>query len=202
MKHFKKPAYLVILGPSGGGKGTQAEKIEEYFGWKHISMGEIFRVEMKKETDLAKKISKYVNEGKWVPDETTIELLGSVLEKFTDKGFVLDGFPRSATQPALLEKWLKSRDISLDLVLHLDIRPEVIMERRKKVWAEGKSFYEVRRKDETIEAIKSRFAAYEREIEPILDYYEERKILLRVNAERPIEDIFKEIVQLIEKKLV
>lgn len=196
-----KVGRLTILGPSGGGKGTQAKLIEEKYGWNHISVGELFRRHIEEKTEIGQKADEYVQRGDWVPTPIVIEMIRPVLEKLMETGFVIDGFPRLPDQPAILDKLLAESNEKLDLAIHIDIRPEVIMARRKKAWEKGKSFYDQKRKDETMEAIKSRIEEYLRTIDPILNYYQEKGILFRVDGERPIDPIHKDIVKEIEDKI-
>jgi len=197
----KKVGRLTVLGPSGGGKGTQAELLEEKYGWKHISVGSLFREHISQETEIGKKADKYVQRGDWVPTPIVLEMITPVLDKLIKTGFVLDGFPRLPDQPKLLDEVLAERGVELDLAIHIDIRPKVIMERRKKAWEKGKSFYDQKRKDETMEAIKSRIEEYKRTIDPILSYYQKKGNLFRVDGERPIEPIHKDIIKEIEERI-
>lgn len=200
-KHSNQTLELVIIGPSGGGKGTQAKKIAEKYGLEHISMGEIFRREIKAESEVGKKANEYVSKGEWVPTKLTIDLLEQELEKNNFANFILDGFPRLPDQPKELDKLLVRHNQDLELVLHLEVADEVIMERRKKAWEKGESFYDQKRKDETMEAIKGRLKSYHETIDPILDYYEKKGILVNIDGERPIESIFQDIVKQINHHL-
>ncbi len=199
MKHSKQTLELVIIGPSGGGKGTQAKKIAENYGLDHISMGAVFRREIEAESEIGKKANQYVSQGEWVPTDLTIELLKQELEKNNFENFILDGFPRLPDQPEALDKMLAEHNQDLELVIHLEVADEVIMKRRKKAWEKGESFYDQKRKDETMEAIKSRLQAYHNTVEPILNYYRQKGILVNIDGERPIEPIFKDIVKQINR---
>jgi len=202
MNHSNKPN-LVIIGPSGGGKGTQAKMIAEKYGLRHISMGVVFRSEMKKGTAYGKEVEDYMNRGEFVPTTLVFKGLAPILELTDYHGFILDGFPRIPDQSKALQDLLAEFKVDLDAVFHLDIKPEVIMARRKADWAKGKSFYkEGARSDETEESIKNRLAEYEKNIEPILAFYQNKGILHRVNGERPIKDIFKDIVKTIDKQVL
>jgi len=192
---------ITILGPSGGGKGTQAELLEQKFGWKHISVGALFRNHIEEGTEIGKKADQYVRRGDWVPTPIVIEMVKPVVQELVDVGFVLDGFPRLPDQPKLLDQILAEKSSKLDLAVHLDIRPEVIMARRKKAWEKGMSFYDQKRKDETMEAIQSRINEYLRTIDPILEYYHRKDKLIRVDGERIIEVIHQDIVKEINRRL-
>jgi adenylate kinase len=201
MKHSNQTLELVIIGPSGGGKGTQAKKIAQKYDLTHISMGAAFRHEIEAKTELGQKANEYVSQGEWVPTELTIQLLEQELEKIEFKDFILDGFPRLPDQPKALNKLLAKHDQDLELVIHLQVADQVIMKRRKSAWEKGKSFYDQKRKDETMKAIKSRLKAYHDTIEPILNYYREKSIFINIDGERPIEPIFNDIVNQINQHL-
>ncbi len=175
--------------------------MEEKYGWKHVSVGALFRDHIDKKTEIGQKADEYVNQGEWVPTDLTFNMLKPVLSELINKGFILDGFPRLPDQPEVLSKFLAENNTELDMAIHIDIRPEVIMERRQRAWEKGKSFYDQKRKDETRQAIKSRIDEYLKTIEPILDYYDEKELLFRVNGERPIESIHLDIVKEIKRRL-
>lgn len=201
MTKNNKIARITILGPSGGGKGTQAKLVEEKYGWKHISVGALFREHIANETDLGLEAKEYVEQGKWVPTDLTFAVVKNELEKHLGNGFILDGFPRLPDQPELLDIFLNQKGLELDMAIHIDIRPEVIMERRQKAAEKNKSFYDQERKDETRQAIRARIDEYLKTIDPILKYYQDKGILVRVNGERPIKEIFEDIVSQIEEKI-
>ncbi len=196
-----KVGRITILGPSGGGKGTQAKLLQEKFGWKHISVGSLFRKHIEDKTEIGKKADEYVQQGEWVPTPLTFKMIKPVLLKYMEKGFVLDGFPRLPDQPEVLANFLSENKVELDLAVHLDIQPKVIMARRKKAWEKGKSFYNQKRKDETMEAIQSRIDEYLRTINPILDYYQRKNKLVRIDGERPIEPIHQDIIKEINQRI-
>ncbi len=203
MSHSDIAGKIVILGPSGAGKGTQAEMVAGKYGWQHISMGELFRDEIKAKTELGKRAKGFIEKGVWAPLELTMAILEPKLKRAVSSGFVLDGFPRSTDQPKAIQDLLAEFGTDLDLVFHLDIRPAVIMARRKTHWIKGESFYkEGQRSDETEESIKNRFAEYQKNIKPILAFYQDQGILERVDGERPIEPIFKDIVRLTEERVL
>lgn len=195
-----KPVFLVIIGPSGGGKGTQGKLLAKKFGWCHISVGQLLRQEMAKGTVLGKRVAQFVKEGRWAPTELVMAVLKPVISRSLKKGFVLDGCPRLIDQAKALDEFLAKKGVALDLVIHLRVRPAVIMARRRKAWKEGRSFYPgENRPDESLRAIKLRLKNYQETIKPILSYYQKKGILVPVDGERAIEEIHQEIVGLIKE---
>jgi len=196
MAKTKKPFYLVIIGLSGGGKGTQAKLLAKDFGLVHISVGRLFRREMEEKTALGRKAAKYVLAGQWVPTSLVLAVLTPRMEESLEKGFIIDGFPRLPDQPAVLDKWLEKRRLTLDQVIHLVVSQEAVIARRAKAAKKGRSFYPHQgRKDEDVEAVKERFRSYEETIGPILAYYKRRKILFNVDGERKVKPIYQDIVK-------
>lgn len=192
----------MIIGPSGGGKGTQAKLLEKKLGIKHISLGAVFRKEIEKKSKLGKAAKRFVVQGLWVPTEIVIATLKPVLRRALDKGFILDGFPRLPDQPPLLDEFLAKQGGRLDLVIHLQVSTQEIMRRRENLAKKGKGFYSgQKRKDESREAIISRLAAYEKTIKPILAYYRKKRILIEVDGERKVKLIHQEVLQLVGKKV-
>jgi len=202
MEPLKEPCYLVIIGLSGGGKGTQAKLLEQNWGLVHISAGELLRKEAKKKTERGKKIALFINQGKWVPSQLTFAVLKPPLVKALGKGFVLDGFPRLPDQPEMLDDFLARHGVSLTRVIHLRVRPETVIARRRRAQQEGREFYPGQeRNDESEEAIRNRFRSYQKTIGPILAYYRQRGILEEVDGERSIEEIYQDIVSRLSKWL-
>ena len=199
MKPFR-PARLVIIGPSGAGKGTQAKLIEKKFGWKHISSGELFRQEIKKQTALGRQIEDLINRGIFVSTELTFTVLKPVLDQWWDKGFILDGFPRLPDQPPILDEYLADKGATLDIVFYLRVSSKVVLARVKEKWARGERF-QPGRSDETLEAIKNRLAWSKKTLDSIVNYYRQQGILAEIDGERPIEPIHQDIVKLIKEQI-
>jgi adenylate kinase len=153
---------VVLVGPPGAGKGTQAATLSDKLGVAHISTGDLFRQHIEAETELGRQVKGILDSGRLVPDELTIELVRERLdEPDTADGFLLDGFPRNVTQADLLNKILADRDEKLDAVIELQVDEDVLVER---LLARGRA-------DDTEEVIRNRQQVYRSETEPLLDYY-------------------------------
>lgn len=179
---------LIILGPQGSGKGTQAKLIAQKYGLTHISTGELMRKEIESGSDFGKAIKSVIDNGDLVSDE----ILFSVLEKAPLKdgnGFILDGTPRNIFQAQALEKLLSRVDISIDKVICIDIPYSVSIERMLKR-AEIEH-----RPDDNLDAIKKRLALYEKETKPVINFYREQNKVIDIDGTPDIDTIFKEICQ-------
>ncbi len=189
---------LVFIGASGSGKGTQAKIIAKDYQMVHVSSGDILRQEVAKKTQMGKKMSQYLVKGRWVSDEIICEMIFPRLEKASSQGFILDGSPRTVVQAGLIDDYLKKRGLRIDLVILIKVRPEVVLARREKVVADGKKF-QTGRNDDNPEIFKKRFKSYMKTIKPILKYYRKKGVLVEIDGERPVEDIYKDIVCKLEK---
>ena len=187
---------LFIIGPSGCGKSTQAKLIAEKYNLTHLSMGQLLRDEIASESQLGLLAKTYIDQGVWVPDQTTIKVLTTYLEKINNSDFILDGFPRLIDQGIFIEKYLADHQQPLDLIIHLDVTFEEILARRQKM---GQSFQDASRSDNTPQAIAKRQSSYNQTIGPIKDYFSKTGHLFEVDGNRPIEPIFKDIVNAIDK---
>ena len=206
---------LILLGPPGAGKGTQAESIVKKYGVEHISTGDIFRSNIKKETELGKKVKSYLSQGELVPDELTIDLVWDRLDQEDVKeGFLLDGFPRTIPQAEALEKGLEERGLKLDHVINIDVDKDVLVKRlsgRRTCLNCGATYHVdvnppkvegvcdkcggevVQREDDKEETVKNRINVYEAQTAPLIDFYSERGLVFSVDGSLSISDVFKEI---------
>ena len=177
---------IIIFGPPGAGKGTQAEKLIEHYNLPHLSTGNIFRENIKNETPLGKKVKSIMDDGKLVPDETVVELVADELnkEKYND-GVILDGFPRTVMQAKALDAFFEENHKKVDAFLTLDV-PESELVKRILNRGEGRS-------DDTPEKIKTRLKVYREETEPVLNYYEVKGQAIHINGTGTIDDIFDRI---------
>jgi len=179
---------LLVLGPQGSGKGTQASRIAEERGIPHVSTGEMFRAAIAAGTELGRQVEPILATGLLVPDEVTVALIRERLAApDAATGFVLDGFPRNLAQAEALDAMLADVGRPLDAVLFLDVRDGVSTERlRRRAVIEG-------RDDDTPEAIALRLAIYHEETESVIEHYRVRGRLVPIHAERPIEEVATEI---------
>ncbi len=195
---------LVLLGAPGAGKGTQAKQIVKRFKISHISTGNILRNEIKNDTELGRKAGNFVKEGKLVPDELIIEIIKKELEgKESEKGFLMDGFPRNLKQAKMFQDMLDLLGMKLDNVINIDVSKDEIIKRltsRRTCHScnntcsindlkdmEVAKCPEcggdlIKRKDDEIEIITERLNVYEKETKPLIDYYKEHNLLVNIDG--------------------
>ena len=201
---------LVIFGPPGAGKGTQARLLEERRGITQISTGDILRAALEEETPLGQKAKSYVESGELVPDELVRKLAEQAI---TDEGyddFVLDGYPRTQQQAEWLTKFLEEHEAPLDAVVSLEVPDEVLVRRlsRRRIHDETGETYHldhnpppddvdpdliVQRSDDEPETVRNRLAVYREETEPLASYYEKQDALVSVDGVGDIEEVFQRI---------
>lgn len=168
---------IIILGPPGTGKGTQAKKLSRYLNLKIISSGDIIREEVKNNTEFGVMAKFYMDKGEFVPDEDITEVIINYIKKY-DKGYILDGYPRNINQV---------NGIEVDKVIHIKSSKENILTRLKGRLRLRK------RSDDKIEIIEKRFGIYEKETKPLLEYYKDK--LIEINGDQSIEGVFSEIIR-------
>lgn len=169
---------IIIVGPPGAGKGTQAAVLSDELGLVHISTGDLFRAHVEDETALGRRVKDYLNTGALVPDEVTNAMVAQRLtEDVCRTGFLLDGFPRTVAQAKALEDLLRGRDCDIDAVLELDAPEDEVVER---LLARG-------RDDDTEDVIRHRQRLYRKETAPLLDFYADR--LVTVPAVGSVPDV-------------
>ena len=173
---------LVFLGPPGAGKGTQAKLIEENFGIKQLSTGDIFRNNIKNETELGKKVKSILDSGNLVPDDVVVELVVDTVQKpeFAD-GYILDGFPRTVVQAKQFDEFLGSKNDTIDTVVGLEVPEKVLIQR---ILDRGQG-----RADDTPEKIKVRLEVYEKETAPVMDYYKDQGLYSSIDGVGTIDEI-------------
>lgn len=212
---------ILIMGLPGAGKGTQAEKIIDTFHIPHISTGDMFRAAIKNETAMGMKAKSFMDEGNLVPDDVTNGIVKERLaEKDTDKGFLLDGFPRTIDQSGALEEILKALGKKIDAVINIHVEEDILVDRLAgrfmckdcgatyhklnnptKVEGTcdrcgGHSFYQ--REDDKPEIVKNRLAVNIKDSAPILEYYKEKGLLHTIDGNRNIDAVFVDVKSIIE----
>jgi adenylate kinase len=210
---------IVLLGPPGAGKGTQAKSICNRFSIPHISTGDIFRNHISKRTPLGIEAKKSIDRGELVSDELTINLVEERLMQEDCKiGFLLDGFPRTVIQAKALDKFLENKGEKLDTALLIDVPKDFIIERmsgRRVCLSCGASYhikfnppnYEgkcdvcgsdvTQRKDDKEETVKDRLQIYHDQTQPLINYYKEKEMLSIVDGTQAINDVFKNICDIL-----
>jgi adenylate kinase len=179
---------LLLLGPQGSGKGTQAKRIAETYGLAHVASGDLFRASIAAGTTLGKRVEPLLAAGLLVPDELTIDLVRERLERDDARdGFVLDGFPRTMAQARALDRMLAEIGRALTVVLALRVSDEVSLERLLR------RAQEERRPDDTPEAIARRLAIYHDETEPLIEHYRAQDRLVPIDGEGTVNEVFSQI---------
>jgi len=177
---------LILFGPPGSGKGTQADKLVAKYDLIHISTGDLFRYEMKNDTELGKRAKEYMAKGELVPDEVTIGMLKNRVDQSLDaKGFIFDGFPRTIPQAEALDTLLSERGTGISGLIALHVTDDEIIDR---ILSRGKT--SGRADDNDTEIIKNRILVYRGETEPVYNYYETQDKSQTVNGLGTIDEIF------------
>lgn len=186
---------LVLFGPPGAGKGTQSEKLIAAYGFVHISTGDLFRWHTKNDTPLGKRVKEIMNSGALVPDEITIAMLKEELDKNPHaKGFLFDGFPRTVPQAEALDKFMKENNTAIHHVIALDVTEAEVRTRiAKRRTTENRA-------DDEEEKLNKRITEYFTKTIHVLPFYEKQGRLKTVQGIGNIDDIFKNICALLDKK--
>ncbi|OBR93008.1 MULTISPECIES: adenylate kinase [Clostridium] len=206
---------IILLGPPGAGKGTQAKFISEEYSIPHISTGDIFRKNISEKTPLGVEAKKYLDNGQLVPDEVTINIVKDRLGKDDCKeGFLLDGFPRTVNQAEALDLFLNNKGQKIDTALLIDVPKELILERmtgRRVCPSCGASYHVkfnptkvegkcdvchsdvIQRKDDTESTVKDRLDVYDEQTQPLIGYYKKQKALSIVDGTGEINEVFQRV---------
>ena len=212
---------IILLGPPGAGKGTQAKSISNRYSIPHISTGDIFRKNISENTPLGIEAKSYMDKGQLVPDEVTINMVKDRLVQDDCKdGYLLDGFPRTVSQAEALQEILEQRGESLNTALLINVPNEFILERmtgRRVCPSCGASYHIkfnppangkcelcgtdiVQRKDDTAETVKERLDVYEKQTQPLIDYYSKNNLLSQVDGTKAINLVFESICDVLKDK--
>jgi adenylate kinase len=188
------PLNVLLLGPQGAGKGTQAKRISAEYGIPHIASGEILRAEMDAGTELGMRVKDVYDRGDLVSDDLMIELIRNRLEQpDTEAGFVLDDFPRTTVQAEALDSMFNDIGRNFSVAFALQIPDGVAFDRlRRRAEVEGRA-------DDTDEAIRRRLDNYHRETEPLIEYYRTRGNLVPIHGDRSENEVFGEIQRALEQ---
>jgi adenylate kinase len=190
---------ILLLGPQGSGKGTQAKRIARDYGIPHIATGDIIRAMKEQDSDLGRELKAVYDRGDLVSDDLMIRIIEDRLEQEdAQEGFILDGFPRTLPQAEALDAMLRELDRKLDIVLEFQLRDRETLERRLLQRAAEED-----RSDDTPEAIARRLALYYEQTEPLVEYYRSRHgNVVGIHAERPIDEVYGEIQAALEQAAV
>jgi adenylate kinase len=217
------PVYIVLLGPPGAGKGTQAKVISETLGLVHVSSGDIFRENLKAQTDLGKLAQTYMNKGELVPDDVTIAMIKDRLSKpDCAEGALLDGFPRTPAQAIALDATLNALGGKVQCVPLIAVAPEVLIERLSGRWScraqghvyhvkynapkqagicdvDGSELYQ--REDDQPATVERRIKVYVEQTAPLIEYYKKNNLLVEVDGTQAIEVVTEKMMAAIKKAI-
>jgi len=210
---------VILLGPPGAGKGTQAERITKDYEIPHISTGDIFRYNIKNNTELGKLAKQYTEKGLLVPDDVTNKIVEDRLSKDDCKdGFLLDGYPRNVVQAESLGKYLENKGLKIDHVLNIIVDRDELVKRlsgRRVCPSCGATYHIVtkppkvegicdhcgekliQRTDDNIESVLKRLEVYEDETKPLVEYYSKLNLIRYIDGNKPVNEVYKEIQALI-----
>jgi adenylate kinase len=180
---------IVLFGAPGAGKGTQSERMIEKYGLVHLSTGDIFRANIKGETELGKLAKSYIDQGALVPDEVTINMLKSEVEKHADpKGFIFDGFPRTTAQAVALDTFLATKNTTISLMIAIDVTEEELKARlQERAKTSGRA------DDANPVTIQKRIDTYIKETKPVESFYQEQGKLRKIDGMGTIDQISQRI---------
>lgn len=212
--------YVVLMGGPGAGKGTQARRLEKELGLPHISTGDLFREHLKNETELGSLAHKYIDRGDLVPDELTVDMVRDRLHQpDAAQGALFDGFPRTIPQADALEALLAEDNDDVNVVPYINVSPDVLLQRLAGRWTcpicgrvyhlifhppktpglcdvdGGKLF---QREDDAEDTQSRRIEVYLEQTAPLVDYYCEKGLLVEIDGEQPIEDVYQDLLETVK----
>lgn len=188
---------LILFGPPGCGKGTQSDKLVAKYGLVHLSTGNLLRQEIKDKTPLGLEAKSFIDKGQLVPDEVVIGMISLALDAFPDvRGFLFDGFPRTAAQAEALDSLLALKKLSISVMLALDVTEEELIKRLVK---RGET--SGRPDDNNEQVIKIRILEYHKKTSPVADHYKKANKVVLVKGEGSVDDIFKRLSKEIDSRV-
>jgi len=210
---------LVLLGPSGAGKGTQASNIVKKYNIPYISTGDIFRTNLKNNTELGNRVREVMHRGDLVSDDLVNKIVLDRLEQQNmENGYLLDGYPRTIDQAEFLTNYLAQKNQKLDFVININVNSDILIERTsgRRICRKCGSTYHIKfnptkredicdkcggelyqRKDDKVETVTKRIKIYSDETMPLINYYEDKKLLVNVDGEKGIDEVFADIVSIL-----
>ncbi len=218
-----EPTYVILMGPPASGKGTQAERLQELLDLPHVASGDLFRYNLKNETELGRRAKVYMDKGELVPDDVTIAMvLDRLSQADANKGALLDGFPRTVVQAEALDDALAEKGNGIDLVLNIRVSEEELIARvtGRRLCRQCGASYHVKfnppkepgvcdkcggelyqRDDDTEEVARKRLDVYEAQTKPLVEYYEEEGLLIHIDGEKSIDEVTTALREAIENNL-
>lgn len=212
--------YIVLLGPPGAGKGTQAQIVAEKYNLVHVSSGDLFRENLKNETELGKLAQTFMNRGELVPDDVTIAMVRERLSRPDCKnGALLDGFPRTPAQAEALAQMLREFNGAVSIVPYIAVPEDILVQRLGGRWTcrkNGHIFHEIfnppsvagicdldgselyQRDDDKAETVKKRIKVYQEQTAPLISYYRDNGLLVEIDGMKPIEEVTSDLLHAIE----
>ena len=186
--------FIILVGPPGAGKGTQAKLLQERFDLPQVSTGDLFRYNLQNETDLGKLARTYMDRGELVPDEVTVAMVKLRLSQDDCAGgAILDGFPRTLAQAEALDELLADLGGKIDVVPSIEVPQDVLVERLlKRAILEGRA-------DDNEETIRTRMQVYEDQTKPLLDYYGEKGLVVPVDGQQAIDEVQEDLAKVIDE---
>lgn len=186
--------FVVLMGAPGAGKGTQAKKLEASLGLPQVATGDLFRANLKNETELGKLARTYMDKGELVPDEVTVAMVRERLSQSDcEGGAILDGFPRTTAQAKALDALLSEFSAKIAVVPFIDVSQDVLVERlAKRAEIEGRA-------DDNEETIRVRMEVYQSETAPLLAYYDEKGLLVKINGEQSINKVTEDLKEVVQR---
>ncbi|MEV5345609.1 adenylate kinase [Streptomyces achromogenes] len=214
---------IVLVGPPGAGKGTQAVRLAEKLGIPHISTGDLFRANISRQTELGKLAKSYMDAGNLVPDEVTIAMAKDRMEQpDAENGFLLDGFPRNVSQAEALDELLRDEQMTLDAVLDLEVPEEEVVKRiagRRICRNDSSHVFHVtyspakqegvcdvcggelyQRDDDSEDTVRKRLEVYHTQTEPIIDYYKAQELVVTISSLGPVDEITQRALEALKRE--